>query len=279
MHPFFVTAKDGGQRLCMHHLARGGQPQGQVLQLHPFAEEMNKSRRMASLQARALAEAGLDVLQIDLLGCGDSSGDFGDATWEAWIDDVLLGCNWLRQRRADLPLWLCGLRAGCLLLSAALARLEVPARLILLQPPASGKLLLQQFLRLKLATDLSTGGGKGQMTAMQAALAQGVPVEVAGYTVHPALAAGLQASTLSPPDAEKVLGSVIWLEIDSRPEPQWSPASQMAQQQWRDAGIDLQSELVPGPSFWQTAEIEEAPALIDALHRLVGAAAKPLGSN
>ncbi|MBK8384562.1 MAG: hypothetical protein IPL11_02315 [Candidatus Accumulibacter sp.] len=41
----------------------------------------NKSWRIVPLQARALATAGYAVLQIDLMGCGDSSGDFGDATW------------------------------------------------------------------------------------------------------------------------------------------------------------------------------------------------------
>jgi pimeloyl-ACP methyl ester carboxylesterase len=44
--------------------------------VHPFAEEMNKSRRMAALQSRALAAQGYAVLQIDLFGCGDSGGDF-----------------------------------------------------------------------------------------------------------------------------------------------------------------------------------------------------------
>ena len=69
-----------------------------MLYIHPFAEEMNKSRRMAALQSRALAQAGYAVLQIDLLGCGDSSGDFGDATWQSWVSDVVLGCQWLRSQ-------------------------------------------------------------------------------------------------------------------------------------------------------------------------------------
>ena len=76
---FFLAADNGraGQRLCIHHPPRRGEPaRGAVLHLHAFAEEMNKSRRMVALQARALAEAGFAVLQIDLHGCGDSGGDF-----------------------------------------------------------------------------------------------------------------------------------------------------------------------------------------------------------
>src|SRR5690242_13967142 len=41
----------------------------------PFAEEMNLARRMAALQARALAAVGIGVLLLDLFGTGDSDGD------------------------------------------------------------------------------------------------------------------------------------------------------------------------------------------------------------
>ena len=74
-----VDTEPGGQRLCLLHAAQGA-ALGSVLYGHPFAEEMSKSRRRAGLQARALARAGYDALQIDLPGCGGSSGDFGDAS-------------------------------------------------------------------------------------------------------------------------------------------------------------------------------------------------------
>ncbi len=51
---------------------------------------MNKSRRMAALQARAFAAMGFGVLQIDLFGCGDSSGDFSDARWDIWKQDLAI---------------------------------------------------------------------------------------------------------------------------------------------------------------------------------------------
>lgn len=52
------------------------------------------------------------MLQIDLRGCGDSSGDLGDATWPDWIDDVVRAAHWLRARYTA-PLWHWGLRSGC----------------------------------------------------------------------------------------------------------------------------------------------------------------------
>jgi len=45
----------------------------------PFAEEMNRSRRMMVLLAIALAERGFGCLAVDPFGTGDSDGDFADA--------------------------------------------------------------------------------------------------------------------------------------------------------------------------------------------------------
>ena len=93
---------------------------GALLYLHPFAEEMNRSRRMAALQARELARKGWYVLQLDLSGCGDSEGDFGEATWEAWLHDAATAHAWLEQKTGYRP-WAWGLRAGARL-AAELAR-------------------------------------------------------------------------------------------------------------------------------------------------------------
>jgi hypothetical protein len=45
---------------------------------------MNKSRRAVAVASREFARDGWSVLQIDFSGCGDSSGDFSGARWEAW---------------------------------------------------------------------------------------------------------------------------------------------------------------------------------------------------
>src|SRR5258705_9769402 len=73
----FFLPLDNAKRFCISTIPSNGvEPRGSVLYLPPFAEEMNKSRRMAALQARAFARIGWNVLQMDLFGCGDSSGEF-----------------------------------------------------------------------------------------------------------------------------------------------------------------------------------------------------------
>lgn len=261
MEAFFLPAGPGrtGNRFGLCHRAQGP-VRGGVLYLHPFAEEMNKARRMAALQARALAADGWTVLLLDLAGCGDSSGDFADASWADWQADVSLGLAWLRQQ-VDGPVWAWGLRAGGLLAAQAAAVPDGPDHLLLWQPPASGRLLLQQFLRMRAAADMLDGGGKGVVEQLRRELAEGRPVEVAGYTLGAGLALGLDAASTRPPSGRA--GHLVLMELSAAGH-SLSPGVQRLADTWQSAGWQLQTAAVAGPSFWQTTEIETAPALLPA---------------
>lgn len=269
-----------GQRLCIHYPAQhegvACAPLGLALYIHPFAEEVNKSRRMAALQARALARVGVAVLQMDLLGCGDSSGDFGDATWGQWVNDVVEGHQWLRvkypanESKGKAPMWLWGLRMGCLLAVDAAKQIEEPCNFLFWQPPASGKPLLQQFLRLKVAGDMLTGQSKGVMECMHQQLAGGSSVEIAGYMLAPGMASGLEQSALLPPTFSTTAPRVEWFELTTREDASLSPISAKTVQAWMQAGCRVNSHLINGPAFWQTTEIEDAPLLIDATTTALG---------
>ena len=254
-----------GARFALHH-APAGSARGGLLYLHPLAEEMNKARRMAARQAQRLAQAGWHVLLLDRLGCGDSDGDSADMSWPAWQADVRLGLEWLRQQTGG-PLWLWGLRAGCLLAAEAAAAMVPVAQnglacqgLLLWQPQASGKLAAQQFLRLRLAADMLAGQAKGASEALRQSLDAGQVVSVAGYGVQAALINGLEKAQLQAPQAGM---RVVWLELGAEGAP-LSPASQRVADDWRSKGIAVQARVVPGPMFWQTTEIEDAPALWQA---------------
>lgn len=186
-------------RFCLLHLPPTEAVRGSILYLHPFAEEMNRSRLVAARAARSFAAEGYAVLQIDLYGCGDSAGDFGDASWVQWLNDAQAGLAYLEER-FDAPSCIWGLRCGALLagITAALRPRSAAPALLLWQPVLSGKQHLQQFLRLSLAADMLDGKTQeGKESArLHDRLAAGESVEVAGYTLAPVLAQGLAEAEL-----------------------------------------------------------------------------------
>ncbi len=260
--PFFL-AREGGQRFCLFH-PPAGVVRGAVLYVHPFGEEMNKARRMAALQARALAALGYGVLQLDLHGCGDSSGDFGDARWELWKDDLAAGHAWLRQR-LDAPVSLFGLRLGALLvLDYARSAGHAPAQLVLWQPVHNGAAFLTQFLRLRVANDMLGDGAEksGGTQALRAALHAGEPLEIAGYELAPALAAAIDALDASQLGVAGI--PVHWFEAVPAAGRALPPAVAKVHAAWQAAGVELHVHVLPCPPFWSSQEITECPALLAA---------------
>jgi exosortase A-associated hydrolase 2 len=259
-HAFFLDAQPG-RRYCLYHRPRGT-PRGAILLAPAFAEEMNKSRRMCALQARCLADDGYGVLQIDVYGCGDSDGDFGDARWEIWKADLALALAWLR-RECAAPVWLWGLRLGALLALDAARDAGQLGGLLLWQPVTNGAAYLTQFLRLRLAADMLAGGARdGGTDRLRRELAGGAGLEIAGYLLAPQLAAAIDAldiARLAPPSCP-----VHWFEVQSQPGQALPPGRARLVQQRAQAGWKIRNHIVEGAPFWSTQEIAEAPALLEA---------------
>lgn len=260
---FFLDSPDGG-RFCLVTRPAGA-IRGALLYLHPFAEELNKSRRMVALAARAFAESGWAVLQVDQKGCGDSGGDFGDVDWHDWVADVERAWQWLQGfcagQAPGVPQGVWTLRAGSLMAAEWLQSSSARPPLLLWQPVSNGKQHLTQFLRMKAAAEmLSDADARGVMARVRANLQAGEAVEVGGYAVSPALAAGMDAAVLRlPPD---YTAPVAILEVSGAEPPESSPAVRLLVDKWQAAGVPVMAEAVSGAGFWQTQEIETAPGLI-----------------
>lgn len=258
--PFFLPGSRG-DLFCLH-LSPATQPaKGSILYLHPFAEEMHKSRRMAALQAREFARSGYHVLQADLTGCGDSAGDFGDATWGTWRDDGRRAHAWLAGNFPG-PILLWGLRTGAILAAELAAELPDIAHLLLWQPVGSGEQFLNQFLRIKLASEmLSAGQSQSGIKELRAKLEAGVSIEIGGYMLCAAMVRGLTRLKLAdtaPPCP------VVWLEAGAEDSDRPAPAGQRIIDAWRTAGVSVNARTVKGEPFWVTQEITECTTLIKA---------------
>jgi len=267
---FFLAAVPG-KRFCIYHAPHPDSPcRGAFIYVHPFAEEMNRSRQMIALQARKFADMGYGVLLIDLFGCGDSTGEFGDARWEIWKADLAIAKKWLEDRLSTrIGLW--GLRLGALLaLDFARSVESWTTPLILWQPVISGKSFVTQFLRLRVASDMLSDGQQAVGTqAMRNAMRAGEALEIAGYDIAPDLAFAIDA--LNAQALTVNTAPVHWLDVTRTVESAIPPATAEVVSEWRRQGVDVQRYTVQGLPFWATQEFSTCPELLTMTTALLDA--------
>lgn len=75
------------------------------------------------------------------------------------------------------------------------------------------------------------------------------------------LAGGLEKAELLLPHRS---GRVEWIEVSNRPDAGLSAAAVARLTQWQAAGQEVRGTVVGGPAFWQTSEITECNALVQA---------------
>jgi exosortase A-associated hydrolase 2 len=233
---------------------------GAVLLVPPFAEELNKCRRMLALLGQGLAARGVPAVLPDLRGTGDSDGEFADARWGRWLDDLRTVSGWL-ERSGTPVTGLVGLRLGARLALDLAADLPGLRRVILWQPVFSGRQHLSQFLRLRMAGGLLGGEAGETVATLREALLAGRTLEVAGYDLSPELAADLEA--LHGPAPVPPAGVPLHcLEVSPGETPTLSRVTADQVARWQAAGVEASGEVLPGESFWSTVEIGTAPALL-----------------
>lgn len=267
LSPAFLRGSAGNLFSLFFSPGQQAPPEHFILFFPPFAEELNKSRRMISLQARKFAAMGYGVLVVDYFGTGDSEGQSGEARWDTWQRDLSVIATWLEERGAQqITLW--GLRFGAMLAMHSIPLFqEKLGRILLWQPVIRGELMMSQFLRLRLAADMigagdGSGGNKVTVRDLREQLANGQSVEVAGYELAPNLVAGVDNLNLLTLGASD-LPPVEWFEVISSEEQSMSPASQKVLVAWEELGIKVNAETVVGESFWTTSEITTIPALLE----------------
>lgn len=263
IQPLFLSGRAGRIFALYRSPPANEALKGAFLYIPPFAEEMNKARRQAHLHSARLASLGYASLSIDLFGTGDSEGDFVDARWDIWIDDLIVAQRWLARQGWE-QISVCGLRLGVILavnLFRALDR-DTINHFLFWQPVLSGNQYLTQFLRLRTAADMMSGGKKVTTNQLRERFEQGKALEVAGYELHPELFAEIDQQQLRGFSAA-AFPRVNWVEIASKSGKAIGHASQQVIDEWRAEGVTIQGHVVEGAPFWTTPEIATAPALIE----------------
>jgi len=178
--PMFLTG-EAGRLFCIYWPPQAPERSLDVLIVPPFAEEMNKTRRMLAVLARELSQDGIGVLSFDLFGTGDSEGDFGDANWSTWKTDLHTAYTWLKGTGSKRVV-LVPVRAGALLASDFVRSWPIQIHgLVLWHPVRSGRQVVDYWVRLKAVS------GRQSVSDVHKVLLNGSSIEVGGYRLSPEL--------------------------------------------------------------------------------------------
>jgi len=260
--PCFLDSPQG-RIFVIHHHPHDLKAHTGVVLVPPFAEEMNKSRRMLTLVAEALAERGFHVMLPDFYGTGDSEGDFSEASWRGWLEQLDCSINSMKHDYGIESYSLLAVRSGALLVAQYLQQ-PYPKmdRLVLWQPVVDGVTYLTQFLRLRLASGMLSGGEEKENTqSLKQQLAEGGVVEVAGYGLTSAVTDGLAASTLKNIVSDSLPPTCLVDLVASEGQPPPLVNRKLAES-WIEAGVSLQHFSCVGEPFWNSVEIVEIPDMV-----------------
>jgi len=232
-----------------------------ILIAPPLCEEMNRCRQTVNRFARQAAQAGIATLQIDLHGTGESDGEFGDASWQTWQDDLLCGLDFLANRGLPKPTLL-GIRGGCLLAGELVQRdPDRLQQLLFWQPVPTGKSVVTELLRMRVAGGLTGNATGPTLNDLRAQLEAGKAVETGGYELASNLALPLQAANLK--DLQPPLPHLDWLEI-SGSATSVRPVASTLVDGLASAGSSVALRQLSDPPFWSTAETTIGQATIQA---------------
>lgn len=260
VEPFFFDAEPGTRFSLYHAPNPQVAPRGAILYVHPFAGELNRTRRMAALQSRAFAALGYAVLQIDLFGCGDSCGEFSAGRWQIWHDDLAQAAAWLADRDSG-PLTLWGLRLGGLLALDAAARLQA-RRVLLWQPFMSGRACINQFLRLSEQLQDPAPGAPRSTAALRAQLAVHGAIEVGGFEVAVPLVKAIDTCDAAHLAAPRC--AVHWFAYGGPAPAKIAAGAARLAGRWGAAGSDLHFHPLDGAPVWSGAGELDLPELREA---------------
>lgn len=177
----FLSAHEGSQLYVVRHTPSQPMPKAVVVLAGPMTLERSHGALTWVRLARCLCASGYEVFRFDYRGVGESTGVFAEQTFDSWRVDLERVAAMARQSR-DCPVMLLGLRLGALLGGAVFEARQVDAFLAW-DPPQSGKTMLMDMLRRKLAADYMefSDAPKKSREDYVRLLEAGQTVEVEGY--------------------------------------------------------------------------------------------------
>ena len=212
-----------------------------VLLCQPIGKEYILAHRALRRLAERLSLLGLHVLRFDYYGCGDSSGEFTEASVDHWISDIVAGMNELSAGCGTQQVWTVGLRLGASLAFRAASEFGNIESMVLWDPIWVGKAYTDELMQ---SHQQWLNGSFAKPKPIPGANLNDSGREALGFTLSKSLRTGLAELDL--------------LDVDKKParhvavvESQKTNEAEVFADKLNDWGLNVAYSLVPSPSTWK----------------------------
>ena len=231
-----------------------------VIFVPPFAEEMNRSRRMYVLCARLLAGIGIDCVCFDYAGTGDSEGKWGSFSivdWQENLKDVYQSV--CQTGISDISL--IGVRFAALQIAHTLAAAELKInKCVLWDPIESGETYMRQLIRMKIAAAMAEESKKISTKDVLAEVEEQGSIEIGGYLLTDTMINTINELSLSGTIDKLIAATDLhWMTLSrvNREGAATTPACVP-----KDLVDKLSMHLIRDTKFWMQQEVTISPLLL-----------------
>jgi exosortase A-associated hydrolase 2 len=236
-----------------------------ILIIPPFAEEMNKSRRMMSTLLATAARDDITGYLFDLYGTGDSEGDFCDATWQRWLDNVFEMIVHCCKTQGVKSLSIVAIRSGALLLNDLINRDSSRLTTYLKDihywcPVINSAQFVNQLFRVCLASNMLKKNAKSTIAELFQLLEEDGWIDIAGYRLNSELVRSIKEANEYVSDTN-VEARFFFYELTKSGVR--SPAFLNYIKRIEDEHVSVTSKSITGLPFWNSQEISINNELID----------------
>ncbi len=206
---------------------------------------MNKIRRMLTVTGQRLNLAGIALVNPDLYGTGDSEGEFRDASWSQWLEDLRSSLAWANEAGLQVR-GLLGVRTGALLAAEFAAKVASVRASVLWQPVQNGRSFLNQFLRVRVVSNSVNKGVRETVESLMDQIDSGKVLRVSGYELTQTVASPLSQGNLDSL-ATSALGNAVSIDVKRT-------GSETLEQTTKCGSITLTQFALKGEPYWNSVE-------------------------
>lgn len=225
---------------------------------HPILEEKKSTYKLLRDCAKDLCSFGFYVFRFDLSGCGDSEGDYENASVNTWVEDTKVAVNYLTNKIKSIKtVGLIGLRLGATIAAFVREESENISFLCLWSPIIDGKQYVKINIKRKLVLELWKNKNTRQSANLPQDEIKGIDID--GYYINNQLIGEMEKIDLiglAKRDNSKIM--ILSLKENNNSLTQFRRLGQ-SYQVARNATI---YEIIGGDPFWDYIGLSKWPELI-----------------